>query len=82
MDRAPPRVHKTIDTAPISRPTRSQTANMPSAITVVVKWQAEEVGKRTPDKLRAQGNYKHKTRAIKKARSEIKSKKTLEAIYG
>ena len=32
-------------------------------ITVVVKRQAEEVGKRVPDKLRAQGNYKHKTRA-------------------
>ena len=35
--------------------------------TVVVKRQAEEVWKRAQDKLRAQGNYKHKTRAIKKS---------------
>ena len=33
MDRSPPRVHKTIDTAPIVRRTRSQTANMASVIT-------------------------------------------------
>ena len=32
-------------------------------ITVMVKRQAEEVGKRAPDKLRAQENHKHKTRA-------------------
>ena len=32
-------------------------------IAVVVQQQAEGVGKRTQDKLRAQGNYKHKTRA-------------------
>ena len=32
MDRAPPRVHKKIDTAPIARCTRSQTANLASAI--------------------------------------------------
>ena len=37
--------------------------------TVVVKRQAEEVGKRAPDKLRAQGNYKHKTRARLKERA-------------
>ena len=33
IDRAPPRVHKKIDTAPIARRTRSQTANVASAIT-------------------------------------------------
>ena len=33
MKRAPPRVHKTIDTAPIARRTRSQTENVASAIT-------------------------------------------------
>ena len=33
MDPAPPRVHKTIDTAPIDRRKRSQTAHMASAIT-------------------------------------------------
>ena len=33
MDRAPPRVHKQIDTAPIARYTRSKTAHMASAIT-------------------------------------------------
>ena len=48
----------------------------------VVKRQAEEVGKcarqiALAGKLQAQD-----ARAIKKARSEIKSKKTLEAIYG
>ena len=32
MDRAPPKVHKTIDTAPIASRTRSQTANVASAI--------------------------------------------------
>ena len=32
-------------------------------LSVVVKRQAEEVGKRAPDKLRVQGNHKHKTRA-------------------
>ena len=37
--------------------------------TVVVKRQAEQVGKRAPDKLRAQGNYKHKTRARLKKRA-------------
>ena len=37
--------------------------------TFVVKRQAEEVGKRTPDKLRVQGNYKHKTRARFKNRA-------------
>ena len=37
--------------------------------TVVVKRQAEEVGKRAPEKLRAQGNYKHKTRARLKKRA-------------
>ena len=46
MDRAPPRVHKTIDTAPISRPTRSQTANMTSAITP-----AHEAQRRYPAKF-------------------------------
>ena len=50
-------------------------------MTVVVKRQAEEVGKRAPDKLRAQENHNHKTRATKKARPEIKSKKTFESIY-
>ena len=34
-----------------------------SGLTVVMKQQAEEVGKRVPKKMRAQGNYKHKTRA-------------------
>ena len=33
MDQAPPRVHKTIDTAPIARRKNSQIANMASAIT-------------------------------------------------
>ena len=35
----------------------------PSSVStsVMVKRQAEEVGKRAQDKLRAQGNYKHKT---------------------
>ena len=33
MYRAPPRVHKTIDTAPIARRTRSQTTNVASAVT-------------------------------------------------
>ena len=33
MDRAPPRVNKTIETAPIARRTRSQTATMASVIT-------------------------------------------------
>ena len=33
FDRAPPRVHKTIDTAPIARRTRSQTVNTASTIT-------------------------------------------------
>ena len=36
---------------------------------VMVKRQAEEVGKRAQDKLRAQGNYKHKTRARLKKRA-------------
>ena len=34
-----------------------------SRTNVVVKRQAEEVGKRAPDKLRTQENHKHKTRA-------------------
>ena len=38
-------------------------------VTVVVKRQAEEVGKRAQDKLRAQGNYKHKKRARLKKRA-------------
>ena len=33
MDQAPPRVHKTIDTAPVAMRTRSQTANTAIAIT-------------------------------------------------
>ena len=37
--------------------------------TVVVKRQAEEVGKRASEKLRAQGNHKHKTRARLKKRA-------------
>ena len=41
--------------------------------TVVVKRQAEEVGERAPDKLRAQKNLKLKTRArLKKARPQTK----------
>ena len=47
-----------------------------------MKRQAEEVGKRAPDKFRAQGNHKHKTRAIKTVFPEIKSKKTFESTYG
>ena len=35
----------------------------PTRAAVVVKRKAEEVGKHAPDKLRAQGNYKRKTRA-------------------
>ena len=51
--------------------------------TVVVKWQAEEVGKRAPDKLREQKNLKLKTRAQlnKRARAQ-KSKKALKSKYG
>ena len=48
----------------------------------MVKRQAEELGKRAPEKLRAKENHKHKMRATKKARQEIKSKKTVESIYG
>ena len=33
MDRTPPRVHKTMDTVPVARRTRSQTVNTASAIT-------------------------------------------------
>ena len=41
--------------------------------TIVVKRQTEEVGKRAPDKLRAQENHKHKTRArLKKVRPKKK----------
>ena len=52
-------------------------------ITVVVKRQAEEVGKRAPDKLRAQKNLKLKTRAQlnKRAVKQI-IKKALESKYG
>ena len=39
-------------------------------MTVVVKRQAEEVRKRVQDKLRVQGNYKHKTRALLKKRAQ------------
>ena len=39
-------------------------------VTFVVKRQAEEVGKRAPDKLRAQGNHKHKTRGRLKKRPQ------------
>ena len=37
--------------------------------TVVVKQQAKVVGKRAPDKLRAQENHNHKTRARLKKRA-------------
>ena len=51
--------------------------------TVVVKRQAEEVGKREPDKLRAQKNLKLKTRArLNKCARKQKSKKALESNYG
>ena len=51
--------------------------------TVVVKRQAEEVGKRVPDKLRAQENLKLKTRArLNKHDRKQKSKKTFESNYG
>ena len=44
--------------------------------TVVVKRQAEEVGKRVPDKMRAQENHKHKTRArLKKRARKQKSRR-------
>ena len=46
--------------------------------TVVVKRQAEEVGERAPDKLRAQKNLKLKTRArLNKRAQKQKSKKVL-----
>ena len=46
MDQAPPRVHKTTDTAPVARRTRSQTANTASAITP-----AQAAQRRYPAKL-------------------------------
>ena len=49
--------------------------------TVVVKRQAEEVGERAPDKLRAQKNLKLKTRArLNKRAHKQKSKKAIESI--
>ena len=54
------------------------TRNCPtySVKTVVVKRQAEEVGKRASDKLRAQENHKHKTRArIKKRARKQKARR-------
>ena len=49
----------------------------------MVKRQAEEVGKRAPDKLRAQKNLKLKTRArLNKPARKPKSKKALESKYG
>ena len=49
--------------------------------TVVVKRQAEEVGKRAPDKLRAQENHKLKLRArlkkrVRKQKARIQSNQT------
>ena len=46
VDRSPPRVHKTIDTAPISRRTHSQTSNVASAINP-----AQASKRRYPDKF-------------------------------
>ena len=52
-------------------------------VTVMVKWQADEVGKRASDKLRAQENHKHKTRTrLKKRARKQKRKKTVESNYG
>ena len=49
----------------------------------MVKRQAEEVGKREPDKFRAQKNLKLKTRArLNKRAQKQKSKKALESKYG
>ena len=46
--------------------------------TVVVKRQAEEVGKRAPDKMHAQENHKHKTRArLKKRARKQKARRQL-----
>ena len=52
-------------------------------VAVVVKRQAEEVGKRAPHKFRAQKNLKLKTCArLNKRAQEQKSKKALESKYG
>ena len=54
--------------------------NIPHDKTVVVKRQAEEVGKRAPHKLRAQRNLKLKTRArLNKRARKQKRKKALES---
>ena len=54
-----------------------------SKSTVVVKRQAEEVGTRAPDKLRAQKNLKLKTRArLNKRARKQKSQKALKSKYG
>ena len=48
-----------------------RTISLLNIYTFVVKRQAEEVGKRAPEKLRAQGNHKHKTRVrLKKSARE------------
>ena len=50
---------------------------------VVVKRQAEEVGKRAPEKLRAQENHKHKTRTrLKKRARKQKINKRVKSNYG
>ena len=57
--------------------------NVKKGLPVVVKRQAEEVGKRAPHKLRAQKNLKLKTRARHTKRAQkLKSKKTVESKYG
>ena len=48
---------------------RGECQGILNKLPVVVKRQAEEVGKRAPDKLHAQGNHKHKTRARFKKRA-------------
>ena len=53
-----------------------------ATITVVVKRQAEEVGKRAPDKLRAHKNLKLKHARLNKRARKQKIKKTLESKYG